>query len=145
MRAVVQRVDRAKVLVNRNIVGQINKGLFILLALSEKDDEERLARFADKIIKLRIIADENGKMNLSAIDTKLQILVVSQFTLYADTTKGNRPSFIKAASPQLAERLYDHFVSYLKEKGLEIATGSFGQYMQIEAKLDGPVTIILEE
>lgn len=144
MRAVVQRVEHARVGVDGEVVGKIDAGLFVLLGVGKGDNEQKMSLLADKIAKLRIMGDPAGKMNLSVDEAGGSILVVSQFTLYADTGKGNRPSFIKAAAPELAEKLYDQFVETLKEKGLEVATGSFGEYMIIEAKLDGPVTISLE-
>jgi D-tyrosyl-tRNA(Tyr) deacylase len=132
MRLVIQRVKRAKVSVKgkNKIVGKINKGLFILMGVKEGDSKEDAEKLA-------------GKMTLSIKDVDGEVLVVSQFTLYADTSKGNRPSFIKAGVPELARDIYEHFVSQLKEKGIKVETGEFGAYMEIDAELDGPVTIIL--
>lgn len=142
---VVQRVNKAKVSVGKKIVGRINKGLFVLVGVTESDSESDAQVLAEKLSKLRIMADGNDKMNLSIKDLEAGVLVVSQFTLYADTSKGNRPSFIRAAKPELAEKIYEYFVDKLKEMGIKIETGEFGAYMKIEAELDGPVTIILEK
>lgn len=146
MRLAVQRVKSAKVRVAKTgeIVGKIGKGLFVLVGVKQGDVEKDAEVLAEKLAKLRVMADENGKMNLSVKDVKGEVLVVSQFTLYADTSGGNRPSFIKAAEPKLAEALYRLFVSRLKEKGIKVETGSFGEYMEIDAELDGPVTILME-
>ena len=145
MRLVIQRISRAKVLVKgkKGVVGEINKGLFILMGVTEGDSKEDAEKLAEKVSKLRIMADKEGKMNLSIKDVDGEVLVVSQFTLYADTRKGNRPSFIKAGVPGLAKDIYEHFVAQLKEKGIKVETGEFGAYMEIDAELDGPVTIIL--
>jgi D-tyrosyl-tRNA(Tyr) deacylase len=146
MRLVIQRVKKAKVLVKETgkVSGEIGKGLFILLGVKEGDSKEDAERLAEKLSKLRAMSDKEGKMNLSVGDVGGGILVVSQFTLYGDTSKGNRPSFTKAADPKLAEDIYKHFVAQLKEKGIEVETGKFGSYMEINADLDGPVTIIIE-
>jgi D-tyrosyl-tRNA(Tyr) deacylase len=146
MKLVVQRVKKAKVLIQgtQEVVGEIEKGLFVLLGVKKGDTKKDAEILAEKLFKLRIMADENGKMNLSIKDIKGEILVVSQFTLNADTSKGNRPSFIKAAEPRLAQEIYEHFVSQLKEKGIKVETGQFGAYMQIKTELDGPVTICLK-
>lgn len=143
MRLVIQRVKEAKVSVTEKIVGKINEGFFILMGVTEGDSKEDAEKLAEKVSKLRIMADENGKMNLSIKEVDGEVLVVSQFTLYADTRKGNRPSFIKASVPGLAKDIYEHFVTHLKEKGVKVETGEFGAYMKIDTELDGPVTIIL--
>lgn len=145
MRLVVQRVKKASVLNEDTgkVVGKIDKGLFVLIGVREGDTKKDAGNLAEKLAKLRIMADEDGKMNLSIKDVKGEILVVSQFTLNADTSKGNRPSFVKAAAPKLANEIYEHFVAQLKEKGIKVETGNFGAYMQIDAELDGPVTILL--
>lgn len=145
MRLVVQRVNKASVKVDGETVGEIEKGLFVLLGVGEGDTKDLAANLAAQISKLRIMADEQGKMNLSVKDVGASVLVVSQFTLYADTSKGNRPSFIKAADPKLAKELYKYFVDCLEKEGVTVAAGSFGEYMTIDAELDDPVTIILEE
>lgn len=144
MKLVIQRVTRALVKTESKTVGKIGKGLFVLVGVFRNDSEEDALYLADKLSKLRVMADDNGKMNLSVSDVKDGILVVSQFTLCADTTAGNRPSFIKAAQPDKALDLYNLFVERLNKLGLVIETGSFGNYMQIEAHLDGPVTIVLD-
>ena len=144
MRLVVQRVDKAKVSVGNKVVGSINKGLFVLVGVKKGDTKENAKNLATKLFKLRVMADKEGKMNLNVGDAKGEILIVSQFTLYADTSKGNRPSFIKAGDPKDAKVLYEHFVLESKKTDLKVETGSFGDYMQIEVELDGPVTILLE-
>ncbi|OGM20940.1 D-tyrosyl-tRNA(Tyr) deacylase [Candidatus Woesebacteria bacterium RIFCSPLOWO2_01_FULL_37_19] len=145
MKLVIQRVKKAKVSVNEKTVGKIERGLFILLGVREGDTLESAGRLADKLVKLRIMSDDKDKMNLSVKEVGGEILVVSQFTLYADTMNGNRPSFIKAANPTLAEKIYNHFIDRLKSNDIKIETGEFGKYMIIEPVLDGPVTILLEE
>ena len=137
MRLVVQRVKKAKV-----GPSEIGVGLLVLVGVGKEDSEEVVGALADKLSKLRVMADKEDKMNLSVADVGVEILVVSQFTLHADTSGGNRPSFINAALPNTAKEIYDHFVSELKSKGISIKTGTFGNYMQIEAVLDGPVTIL---
>lgn len=145
MRLVVQRVKKAEVSVveTGKVIGKINNGLFVLVGVKEGDTKEDAEKLAEKLSKLRVMADKEGKMNLSVTDVDGGILVVSQFTLNADTSKGNRPSFIKAADPKLAQEIYEYFVAQLREKGIKVETGSFGAYMGIEAELDGPVTIII--
>ena len=146
MRLLVQRVKSAKVKVAKTgkTVGKIEKGLLVLLGVKQGDAENDADILAEKLAKLRVMADEKEKMNLSVKDIDAEVLVVSQFTLYADTSGGNRPSFIKAAEPVLAEKLYKLFVSKLRGLGIKVETGSFGEYMEIDAELDGPVTIIME-
>jgi len=146
MKIVIQRVNKASVAVKEanEIVGKIGKGLFILLGIKRGDSQKQVDELVEKISKLRIMADENNKMNLSVLDTKSEILFVSQFTLYANTKDGNRPSFIEAEEPKKAKELYEYFVKKLKEKGIKVETGSFGDYMEIDCILDGPVTINLE-
>lgn len=130
--------------VNGSVVGEIGRGLFVLLGVGQKDKPEYADVLAEKLVKMRIMQDERGKINLSVRDIGGEILVVSQFTLCADTSGGNRPSFIKAAQPDLARELYERFVQKIKEQGVSVSTGSFGEYMEIENTADGPVTIILE-
>ena len=146
MRLVIQRVKKAQVTVleKGEVVGKIGPGLFILVGVGEGDEDEAADRLAQKVVKMRILADAAGKMNLSIKDSGGEILAVSQFTLYADTSAGNRPSFIKAASPDLAQKLYERFIENLRKEGLKVETGQFGSYMKIEPELDGPVTIVLE-
>src|SRR3989344_6736759 len=143
MRLVVQRVKAASVRVKENVVGKIDVGLFVLVGIGEEDSEKDAQILAEKLVKLRIMADSQEKMNLSVKDVGGKVLAVSQFTLYADTTGGNRPSFIKAAEPDKAEKIYNRFIESLKEFGVDVETGRFGEYMEIEARLDGPVTIII--
>lgn len=144
MKAIVQRVKKSSVKVDGKIIAQISFGLNILLGVGINDTEQDAINLADKILKLRIFEDESGKMNLSILDIQGSILVISQFTLYADTSKGNRPSFIKAALPEKAEKLYHLFIEKLNESGLNIANGVFGAKMEIEIINDGPVTIFIE-
>ena len=144
MRLIIQRVNRASVKASGKKVGEITKGLFVLLGIKKGDTKEGAEVLAEKLSKLRVMADAEDKMNLSVKDVGAEILVVSQFTLYADTKGGNRPSFIDAMEPEAAKEIYEHFVSQLKAKGIKVETGSFGDYMEIEALLDGPVTILLE-
>ncbi len=144
MRLVIQRVKSSKVAVENKTVGEIGPGLLVLLGIGEGDILDSVDALVHKLVKLRVMADEQGKMNLSIKDVGGEVLVVSQFTLYADTSAGNRPSFVKAAKPETARPLYELFVQKLKEEGVKVATGSFGEYMQIESLADGPVTILLE-
>lgn len=145
MRLVIQRVDKVKVInkETKKTVGQIELGLFVLVGVAEEDTRKKAESLAKKLANLRVMSDEQGKMNLSVKDTNAQILVVSQFTLLANTNKGNRPSFVKAGDPKHAESIYNHFVAQLKSLGVDVATGEFGAYMKIEAVLDGPVTILI--
>lgn len=144
MRIVLQRVASASVRVDGNICGEIGKGYLLLIGVGEGDTEAECRRLADKIINLRIFPDENDKINLSLGNVGGSILAVSQFTLYADCRKGNRPSFIQAAKPDTAERLYSYFVEYCRSKGQIVETGSFGADMKVELLNDGPFTLVLE-
>jgi D-tyrosyl-tRNA(Tyr) deacylase len=145
MRAVIQRVASASVTIDDAIKSKIDKGLLILLGIEEADTDEDIEWLSGKIIRLRIFGDEQGVMNLSISDIKGEILVVSQFTLHASTKKGNRPSYIKAAKPELAIPLYRKFVQQLTlELGKPVATGEFGANMQVRLINDGPVTIIFD-
>ena len=145
MKALIQRVTKSKVIIDRKVVGEIGKGYVILLGVKEGDSEKEADLIASKIINLRVMSDENDKMNLSIKDADGEILVVSQFTLYADTTGGRRPSFIRAAKPELAEKLYLYFIDKLKQLGVKnVQTGEFGAYMTVEIVNDGPVTIMLD-
>jgi D-tyrosyl-tRNA(Tyr) deacylase len=143
LRAVVQRVAEAAVAVDGATVGAIGPGLLVLLGIGHDDDAAGVTALAGKIAKLRIFADDAGHMNRSVLDTGGEVLAVSQFTLLADTRKGNRPSFIAAAPPELAEPLYERFVATLRELGIEVATGRFGASMRVALVNDGPVTIVL--
>ena len=144
MRALVQRVARARVRVDGQVVSEIGPGLCCLVGATHGDDRNSAVRLAAKIWHLRILADENGHMNWSVADTGGEILVVSQFTLYGDTRKGRRPSFIAAAAPDLAELLIEELVAELRRLGATVATGSFGSDMAVELINDGPVTLMLE-
>ncbi|AOF49633.1 D-aminoacyl-tRNA deacylase [Tetragenococcus halophilus] len=144
MRAVVQRVKSAHVTINDKIVGEIDQGFMILLGIHEEDSQDDVEYLVKKIAKLRVFEDENGKLNLSIDAVGGSILSVSQFTLYADTKKGNRPSFIKAARPEIAVPLYETFNDGLSQQGIPVVTGEFGADMQISLVNDGPVTIIYD-
>ena len=144
MRAVVQRVAEARVSVGRETVGQIGLGLCILLGVSKQDEEKNADALADKIRKLRIFEDDEGQMNRSIIDRGGEVLVVSQFTLYGDCRKGNRPSFTDAAPAEPADRLYQYFTDRLRAAGLKVATGRFQAHMRVALVNDGPVTFVLE-
>ena len=144
MRAVIQRVDRAVVIVSGETVGTCEKGFLILLGIGKDDTEQSAKLLAEKVSKLRVFSDAAGKMNRSLLDLGYSVLLISQFTLFADTSHGNRPSFFDSAPPQLAEPLYLLFGKLLEEKGVAVGYGSFGSDMTIEAALQGPVTIILD-
>ncbi len=143
----MQRVKKAKVVrvSDKKVVGEIEKGLFVLVGFKKGDSEKEVELLTGKLSKLRVMSDKEDKMNLSVSDVKGKLLVVSQFTLHADTSGGNRPSFINAEEPEKAKKLYDFFVEKLRSVGIEVETGSFGDYMQIETILDGPVTIIYSD
>jgi D-tyrosyl-tRNA(Tyr) deacylase len=144
MRALLQRVSQASVTVDGQIVGQIGQGLLVLLGIGRGDSEREVKLLADKIVQLRIFGDEEGKMNRSLLDIHGEILVVSQFTLYADMRRGRRPSFTNAASTSLAIPLYERFKETLAGYGLPVASGIFGAVMSIELRNEGPVTIMLD-
>lgn len=144
MRAVVQRVSQASVMVDEQVVGRIERGLMILLGVKTGDTESKAKWLAHKIAGLRIFSDDEGKFNLSVQDVDGSALVVSQFTLYGDARKGRRPSFTDAASPDMAEPLMTRFVEFLRAEGLMVESGVFGAIMQVEIHNDGPVTLILE-
>lgn len=144
MKVVLQRVSRASVAVDGEVIGAIGRGFLLLLGVSDTDTEQVADRMVDKICKLRIFEDENGKTNLSLADVGGELLVVSQFTLYADCKKGNRPSFIKAGSPKLAEDLYEYVIARCKERVQKVEHGSFGAHMMIDLVNDGPFTLALD-
>ena len=144
MKIVLQRVTSASVTVDGEVTGRIGMGYLVLLGVGRDDTEEDCRRLADKIIKLRIFADENGKTNLDLAAVGGSLLVVSQFTLYADCRKGNRPNFIQAGDPNQAQRLYEYFVDYCRSRGQHVETGVFGGDMKGELLNDGPFTVILE-
>ena len=144
MRALIQRVTEASVEIDASVVGSIGPGLLVLLGVSSDDDESDAEYLVPKIVNLRIFSDDANRFNRSVMDAGGEILVVSQFTLYADTRRGRRPDFTRAAPPDLAERLYEHTVSLLREAGVTAATGRFQAYMQVKSLNDGPVTIMLD-
>jgi D-aminoacyl-tRNA deacylase len=144
VRAVVQRVTSASVTVDGRVAGEIGAGLLVLLGVSRTDNPESATYLAEKIANLRIFSDEAGKMNLSLVDIGGAGLVVSQFTLYGDTRGGRRPSFIQAAPPEEASRLYDEFVQSMRALGVAVETGVFQAHMQVKLVNDGPVTILLD-
>jgi len=144
MRVVIQRVSEASVKVNKEIVGKIDSGLMLLVGIDENDEKPDADWLVQKILNLRIFGDDDGKLNLSVLDTKGEILCISQFTLIADYKKGNRPSFIKAAKPDLAVPLFDYFKNELKKSHLKVESGIFGADMKVSLINDGPVTIIMD-
>jgi D-tyrosyl-tRNA(Tyr) deacylase len=144
MKAVVQRVKKGSVTIDGKVVASIGQGYVILLGVQMDDDRSKADMLAKKIANLRVFSDENDKMNLPILDIKGEAIVVSQFTLMADTHKGNRPSFIYAAPPDIASPLVDHFVEALSQHGVSTQTGEFGADMLVEIHNDGPVTILLE-
>lgn len=144
MRVVIQRSKKAEVAIEGMEVGAISKGLVLLVGINEEDTQEDVDYLVGKITKMRIFEDENEKMNLAITDVAGEILSISQFTLFADTKKGNRPSFIKAARPEQAIPLYEAFNQGLKDTGISVATGEFGADMQVSLINDGPVTIIID-
>ena len=144
MKALVQRVARASVSVNDKVVGKIGPGLVVFLGVAQGDSKEDAIYLANKVVNLRVFADESSKFSLSALDTKGQILIVSQFTLLADTRKGRRPDFTNAAPPDIAKELYEFFVEQVRAAGLKVETGMFQEHMLVEIHNDGPVTILLE-
>jgi D-tyrosyl-tRNA(Tyr) deacylase len=143
MKALIQRVSSAEVNVDGETVGKIDQGLLVLLGVERNDDRARTERLLDKLLQYRVFSDADGKMNLSVQDVSGGVLLVSQFTLAADTNKGLRPSFSCAASPELASELYDYAVSYLQRKHRDVATGIFAADMQVQLVNDGPVTFLL--
>ncbi|OIJ07706.1 D-tyrosyl-tRNA(Tyr) deacylase [Anaerobacillus arseniciselenatis] len=144
MRVVVQRSKKASVVVNGETVGQIDFGFTVLVGITHEDTEQDVEFVADKIVNLRIFEDDGGKMNLSLLDVGGQILSISQFTLYGDCRKGRRPNFMSAAKPDYAVKLYDLFNEKLRQKGVTVETGIFGEMMDVELINHGPVTLIVE-
>lgn len=145
MRLIIQRVNNASVTVDNRVSGEIGKGLLVLLGVGKNDSKEVANRYLDKLLKLRIFEDEKGKTNLSLQDVGGEIMVVSQFTLYADCRKGNRPDFINAADAQKAKELYEYFVEQVRERTGKVQTGVFGAHMKVSLLNEGPFTIILDE
>jgi len=144
VKALLQRVSRASVSVASEEIGRIGPGLVVFLAVADRDTERDAQYLMQKIINLRIFSDAEDKFNISAVDIGGELLLVSQFTLLADTRKGRRPSFIEAAPPEQAEELFNYFVGLARDSGLKVATGQFQQYMQVEIHNDGPVTVMLD-
>ena len=144
MKVLLQRVSGASVTVAGEVVGKIGKGLVVFVGVANGDTDKDIQYLAQKIVNLRIFADPEDRFNLSALDIKAELLLVSQFTLLADTRKGRRPSFTDAAPPAEAEKLFQQFVEQVRATGLKVATGRFQQYMQVEIHNDGPVTIMLD-
>lgn len=145
MRLVVQRVKNAKVTIDNRVTGKINEGFLVLLGVTHSDTKETADFLVKKLCNLRVFKDENDKMNLSIKDINGELLIVSQFTLYADCQKGNRPSFVNSAKPEYANELYEYFVSETRKEVKNVQTGEFGAHMDVELLNDGPVTIILEK
>ncbi|MDE7051031.1 MAG: D-tyrosyl-tRNA(Tyr) deacylase [Lactobacillus sp.] len=144
MRVVIQRVNKAQVAIDNEIVGKIKRGFLLLVGLREGDELDQVKKAADKIAKMRIFEDENGKTNLSLKDVNGEILSVSQFTLLANTKKGNRPSFVEAMRPPKSKELWEDFNQELESKGFHVETGEFGADMQVSLENDGPFTIVLD-
>lgn len=144
MKGLIQRVKRAYVTIDGKVYSEINQGILILLGVEKGDNEQNADKLADKLCKLRIFEDEDGKMNKSILDVNGEILIVSQFTLAGDCKKGTRPSFDKAELPQRANELYEYFVDLIKQKNIPVGTGVFGAMMDVELVNDGPVTFMLE-
>lgn len=144
MKSVIQKVKSSFVKVDGKIIGQIGKGLLVFFAVHVDDKKEKIKKMAEKILNLRIFEDGEGKMNLSLRDVGGEILVVSQFTLYGDCAKGNRPSFIESARPETATVIYEEFIKYLRDAGIKVETGEFGGCMEVMLINDGPTTIIYE-
>lgn len=145
MKLVVQRVKNAQVEVDGNVVGKIGKGFLVLLGVTHEDTKEQADYLVKKLCKLRVFTDENGKMNLGLKEVKGELLIISQFTLYADCTGGNRPSFIQAAKPDQANEIYEYFCAECEKNGINVQKGIFGADMKVNLLNDGPVTIILEK
>ncbi|HJZ91468.1 MAG TPA: D-aminoacyl-tRNA deacylase [Gemmataceae bacterium] len=144
MRAVIQRVRACRVVVSGEVVGEIGRGLLVLLGVRVDDTVEQARWLAEKVVGLRIFEDDQGKMNVGLADAGGAVLVVSQFTLYGDCSKGRRPSFIDAARPEVAEPLYEAFANAVRMQGVAVATGRFGAMMQVELVNDGPVTLVVD-
>jgi D-tyrosyl-tRNA(Tyr) deacylase len=144
VKALLQRVTSASVTIEGEVVGSIGRGLVVFVGVAEGDEPNDADYLVQKLVNLRIFADKEERFNLSALDIKAELLLVSQFTLLADTRKGRRPSFTEAAPPQLAEKLFEYFVNEAKRSGLRVQTGRFQQYMQVGIHNDGPVTIMLD-
>jgi len=144
VRVVLQRVERAAVRVDGELVGAIDRGVLLLVGVGQDDARLDLGRAARKLLELRVFADAEGKMNLSLLDLGLDVLAVSQFTLYGDTSKGRRPSYVEAAPPDVAQPVFDGLVAAMRSLGVRVATGRFGAHMAVELVNDGPVTLVVE-
>ena len=144
VRAILQRVSRAEVRIDGRVAGSITRGLVVLLGVARDDTEADAAFLADRTLGLRVFADDAGKMNLALGAVGGQLLVISQFTLLADTESGRRPSFIHAAPPVEAQRLYEHFISLVRQRDVKVETGEFGAQMEVDLVNDGPVTVVLD-
>ncbi|MFS0861689.1 D-aminoacyl-tRNA deacylase [Fredinandcohnia sp. 179-A 10B2 NHS] len=144
MKVIVQRAKNAKVTVNNEVVGSIENGFMLLVGITHSDTIDDIKYLADKVVNLRVFEDSDGKMNLSLLDVSGDILSVSQFTLYGDCRKGRRPNFMEAAKPDFAEKMYQLFNQELREKGVRVETGAFGEMMNVQFTNVGPVTLILE-
>ena len=144
MRAVIQRVSQASVEIDNKVVGSIGNGFVVLLGITIEDDEKDAEYLANKTANLRVLEDNAGKMNVSLLESQGEVLTISQFTLYSDTRKGRRPSFIKAAPPEKAEPLYNAYINYLEKFNIKVATGVFGAMMMVNIHNHGPVTIIID-
>ena len=144
MRFVIQRVSHASVTVDGNVLGKIQKGFMVLIGIEEEDTKEIADKMIRKMLSLRIFQDEEGKMNLSVRDVKGELMLISQFTLYADCRKGNRPSFVKAGKPDMAEAMYEYIITECKNQDIPVEQGRFGADMKVELLNDGPVTILLD-
>lgn len=144
MRFVIQRVTKAQVTVEQQVIGKIGAGFLVLIGVGQEDTKEIADKMVKKLLGLRIFEDENGKTNLSLADVQGELLLISQFTLYADCRKGNRPSFVKAGAPDMAEELYEYVVEQCRQQVSEVQTGSFGADMKVELLNDGPFTILLD-
>lgn len=145
MKVLIQRVKKASVTIDGKLFSSINKGILALVGIEKGDSEEQAEKLARKVVNLRIFPDENDKMNLSLIDIKGEMLIVSQFTLCGDCKKGTRPSFDKSAPPDIANMLYEEFIKKVKDSGITVGTGSFGAMMDVELINDGPVTFMLSD
>lgn len=144
MKLVIQRVKHASVTIDGIVHGKIQKGYMILVGIQNEDNKEIVKKMADKVMKLRIFTDDNDKMNLSLAQVNGSVLSISQFTLYADCRKGNRPSFTNAGKPEIAQPLYEYFNEYIRDAGFQVEEGIFGADMKVELLNDGPVTILLD-
>ncbi|MBI2637079.1 MAG: D-tyrosyl-tRNA(Tyr) deacylase [Parcubacteria group bacterium] len=144
MKAILQRVTSSSVSINKTVIAEIRQGLNILLGVGREDDESIIPKFVEKLVNLRIFADDEGKMNKSLLDVNGEVLLISQFTLYGDTKKGRRPSFIKSAEPEKGRALYQKVIDALASYGVAVKTGEFGASMDVDIHNDGPVTIILD-